>query len=221
MTPTPLDLYQRGISAVLDAPDAAAAYRLVTEDGIERPLELRRWLGEPTVADRALLARALGPVLDVGCGPGRHVLALHRRGVTALGLDIAPLAVRVARRRGAPALQRSVFDRLPGGGRWATVLLLDGNLGIGGDPLVLLRRVAGLLRLGGCALVEAEPPGIAAPGRWVRIIGPDGVSGSFPWAQVGIDQLAGLAAQTGFAVAERWDQEGRCFARLRRCSPAH
>ena len=43
--------------------------------------------------------------------------------------------------RGAPALCRSVFDPLPAEGRWAAVLALDGNIGIGGDPVAFLDRM--------------------------------------------------------------------------------
>ena len=35
-----------------------------------------------------------------------------------------------------------MFEPLPGEGRWGTVLLLDGNVGIGGDPVALLERAA-------------------------------------------------------------------------------
>ncbi|MDP9442781.1 MAG: hypothetical protein M3P34_11540, partial [Actinomycetota bacterium] len=53
----------------------------------------------------------------------------------------------------------SVFGALPGEGRWATALLIDGNIGIGGDPVALLRRVAELLRPAGVVLVELDAPG--------------------------------------------------------------
>src|SRR5437016_14512065 len=36
-------------------------------------------------------------VLDVGCGPGRHSLALARRGFTVVGVDISETFVRLAR----------------------------------------------------------------------------------------------------------------------------
>ena len=64
----------------------------------------------------------------------------------------------LARDKGAPVLERSVFDRIPGVGRWATALLLDGNLGIGADPIALLARVFTLLRPGGEVLVETLRP---------------------------------------------------------------
>src|SRR5205085_5771582 len=113
--------------------------------------------------------RALGPVLDVGCGPGRHVVALGRRGVMGLGVDVTPAAVEMAHSRGALVLHRSIFDRLPGTGRWGSALLVDGNVGIGGDAVALLRRLAALLRSGGRALIEVAGPGEVSRRVEVRI----------------------------------------------------
>src|SRR5262245_14293225 len=45
----------------------------------------------------------LGPgarVLDVGCGPGRHALALARRGIEVVGVDLSPDFVELARAAG-------------------------------------------------------------------------------------------------------------------------
>ena len=96
-----------------------------------------------------MLERVDGPVLDIGCGPARHALTLAEAGIVTLGIDISLPALAVARRRGAPVLHRSIFERVPGHGRWGTALLLDGNIGIGGAPDALLRRVAALLRVDG------------------------------------------------------------------------
>ncbi len=73
------------------------------------PLPLATWLGETTPADEAVLDRARGPVLDVGCGPGRHVRALAERGVLALGIDLSPDAADLARARGASVFTGCVF----------------------------------------------------------------------------------------------------------------
>jgi SAM-dependent methyltransferase len=172
------------------------------------------WALPATNVDRHALTRAVGPVLDIGCGPGRHVVALAEMGVPALGIDVTAVALAAARTRGAPVLERSVFDRVPGAGRWATALLLDGNLGIGGAPVTLLSRVALLLRRGGRAIVELGAPGTRAPVRTVRLE-IDGAPGPwFRWAHVAADELEALAARTALSLHECWCDGARWFATL-------
>jgi SAM-dependent methyltransferase len=146
--PAPFDPALRGGRCVLE---------LAGGDVVELPAT--RWHAEPDAFDELLLARCTGHTLDIGCGPGRLTSALGERGVPALGVDISQVAVGLTRQRGALALRADVFGRLPGEGRWRHVLLADGNVGIGGDPAVLLRRVATLLAPDGTALVELERPG--------------------------------------------------------------
>ncbi len=156
-----------------------------------------------------------GPVLDIGCGPGRHVLALARRGIVTLGIDVSPPALAFARHRGAPVLERSIFARVPGAGRWGTVLLLDGNLGIGGCPGTLIARAAELLRPDGRLVVELSPPGSAVGGPVEVRYEAAGVAGPwFLWTEVDGDMLAGLARDRGLIVREQWDDGGRWFAWL-------
>jgi SAM-dependent methyltransferase len=174
-----------------------------------------RWVGPPTVEDDAVLARAEPPVLDVGCGPGRHVLALAERGMVALGLDITPAALELARRRGAPVLARSVFDRVPAAGRWASALLLDGNAGIGGDPTTLLARVASLLRPAGVVLVEMEPPGRRRESDLVRFDIDGAVGPLFAWIAVGPSDLPEHATAAGLRIDDVWRAGKRWFGSLR------
>lgn len=183
---------------------------LVTGDGEQIDLAVDRWHAEPDDVERALLAGLPDPVLDVGCGPGRIVAALAAAGRLALGVDPSPAAIDEAARRRAPALRRSVFDPLPGERRWGTVLLLDGNIGIGGDPAALLARAAHLLRPGGQVVAEVDPPGGVSRTLTVRLESPRGTGPWFPWARVGADAFDGLAAgaglrRAGFDVgARRW-----------------
>ena len=179
-------------------------------------LPAERWLGSLTRADESVLARVEAPVLDVGCGPGRHVVALAERGVVTLGIDVTPGAVGLARVRGAPVLERSVFERVPGSGRWASVLLLDGNVGIGGDPVALLTRVTALLAPAGHTLVELDPPDRESTVDVVRLR-VDGAAGPwFAWARVGAADIGAIAAESGLVVAEDWTEGGRWFAALAR-----
>ncbi|MEO6882272.1 MAG: SAM-dependent methyltransferase, partial [Mycobacteriaceae bacterium] len=108
----------------------------VLEDtGRRVELPVGRWLGGAAatnadrVVDAAMLALCAGPTLDLGCGPGRLTAALAARGVAALGVDTSALAVRLTIARGGLALRRDLFGALPGHGRWAHVLLADGNVG--------------------------------------------------------------------------------------------
>jgi SAM-dependent methyltransferase len=180
-------------------------------DGREMPLEVSRWCGPPDAADQELLRRCRGPVLDVGCGPGRLAVALTEQGIPALGVDISRAAVARARRAGATALRRSVFDPLPGQGCWATVLLADGNIGIGGVPARLLRRCAELLSPEGRILIEAEP-GNVDERLTARLEHPDGRRGPvFPWARLGTAALVSAAAAAGLDVIEQWQLADRAF----------
>jgi len=193
-------------------PDANLCLRAV--DGQELVADGSRWLQPPQPEEEAVLDQAEGPVLDVGCGPGRHVMALAQRGIMALGIDITPSAVRLARRRGAMVLERSVFDHVPGKGRWGSALLLDGNVGIGGDARALLTRLATLLRPGGLILAELDGPAAPRDRETVRVEHRGHHGPWFPWAWVSVDRLFEVAVPAGLTVADVWSDGGRSFARL-------
>jgi SAM-dependent methyltransferase len=186
-------------------------------DGSLTALDADRWHGEPSAGEMALLRQIRGPVLDVGCGPGRLVVGLGRLGVMALGIDPAPGAVRACRRRGAPVLQRSVFDRIPAVGRWRTVLLADGNIGIGGDPVHLLARCRALAEPDGRAIVELAEPGTGLRRHRARLEWGTTVGPWFAWAEVGTDAIAAVAGAAGWTVdtCQEVAGESRWFAGLR------
>ncbi|MFH0241423.1 methyltransferase domain-containing protein [Streptomyces sp. HK10] len=187
--------------------------------GRRLPLDVERWCARADEADWTVLRRCTGAVLDIGCGPGRLVAALTGLGRPAMGVDTAPAAVGRTRERGGSALCRSVFDPLPGEGRWGSALLVDGNIGVGGDPAALLARVRELLAPGGLLLAEAasadveerfqarlDDGGRTYPGRSVP---------SFPWARLGRRALRARAEEEGWTVEEEWNAGGRFFLGLR------
>jgi SAM-dependent methyltransferase len=173
------------------------------------------WSGGLVAGDTSLLARCVGPTLDVGCGPGRLVAALHRAGRAAMGVDVSPEAVRQAQRRGLWAIRADVFEVLPGEGQWRTVLLADGNIGIGGDPPRLLRRCAGLLDPGGAVLAELRARGEPSWSGDIVLRDPWRRSAPFPWASVSADRVDEVAERSGLRVCREWTEAGRWFAELR------
>jgi SAM-dependent methyltransferase len=202
------ELYEQALAG-------AAAPVIEHQDGRVSPLLAQRWL-RAAPGDESLLSRCGRPTLDVGAGPGRLTLALAERGVPALAVDVTPHAVTMARSSGALALQRDVFGRLPGTGRWATVLLADGNIGIGGDPAALLQRAGHLLMPAGAVVAETGAPG--SPGRreLVRLRTSDACGDWFPWAWIGADHIVPLGGQAGLRVTEQWADSGRWFTVLTR-----
>jgi SAM-dependent methyltransferase len=199
---------------IVAAPLPPAGAWLRATDG-ELEASGKSWMRPATASDELALRRVVPPVLDIGCGPGRHVVALAEQGIPALGIDITSIALSIARARGALVLERCVFDRVPAAGRWRSALLLDGNLGIGGDPLRLLRRVTALLCPGARVIVELAGHDTRVPVRMVRLELPDDAGPWFRWARVTAGDLADLAARTGHAVVETWrSDDGRSFACL-------
>lgn len=183
-------------------------------DGRILPLPVARWTGPVGAADESMLSRAVGPVLDVGCGPGRLTAALHDRGTDVLGVELLPEVPVLARAVGAPVLVGDVFGAVPRAGSWRTVLLADGNVGIGGDPVRMLRRVGVLLAPGGQVLCELHPDAETATSGPVRLEGLGATSDWFRWALLDTAGLACAAAAAGLQVTEIWEDEGRPFAAL-------
>ena len=185
-------------------------------DGWLLPLEVERWCARADAVDRQVLDRCEGAVLDVGCGPGRLVAELAARGRTALGVDVSEAAVAHSRELGGQALCRSVFDPLSGEGRWDTVLLMDGNIGIGGEPRTLLTRIGQLLAPGGLLVAEAAPVDVDERAS-VEVTDSPGQAGgrTFPWARLGTPALLRYAAGAGLRPVDQWSVGGRRFAALR------
>ena len=185
-------------------------------DGTAVPFPLDRYRGPADATDERVLDGLRGPVLDVGCGPGRHLHALAARGVFALGIDLSPVAVELAVDGGGRAIVGDIFDELPGGGSWRSALLLDGNIGIGGSPVRLLGRIGALLDAAGELLVELEPPGALTCSTHARLEADGVASAWFPWARVAVPEIGPIARASSFRAAEVWPVSGRWFARLHR-----
>ncbi|MDH6486495.1 SAM-dependent methyltransferase [Streptomyces sp. SAI-127] len=186
-------------------------------DGWLLLLELERWCAAADAADLEVLRRCEGAVLDVGCGPGRLVAALGARGRRVLGIDVSEAAVARTVALGGQALRRSVFETVPGEGRWGTALLIDGNVGIGGDPPALLDRMSQLLAPGGLLIAETVTDPDIDERVQVRVTDARGATGNpFPWARLGSPALLRHAARSDWAPVDQWAAGGRSFVSLRR-----
>jgi SAM-dependent methyltransferase len=102
-------------------------------------------------------------VLDVGCGPGRHALALAARDVEVLGVDLSPdfvdLATAAAVAAGVPA-KFAVLDvrALAYEGAFdAAICLCQGGFGLlgGHDEVDVFHRIVRAVRSGGGLAVSA------------------------------------------------------------------
>jgi SAM-dependent methyltransferase len=186
-------------------------------DGVHGPfrLDVGSWVRPASVADLTALDGATGPTLDVGCGPGRMVRAAAARSIPALGIDVAPHAVARTRVDGGMALRRSVFHALPLEGRWQRILLMDGNVGIGGDPEALLERCRALLSPLGAIVVEADPDADLDVRSLCTVCDDEGnESEPFPWARLGWRAVEAVARRAGLVVLAHWETAGRHFVRV-------
>jgi glycosyltransferase A (GT-A) superfamily protein (DUF2064 family)/SAM-dependent methyltransferase len=179
------------------------------------PLEVMRWSAAADQVDQLVISRCHGPVLDLGCGPGRMLQALNESGVPALGVDMSAVAVQAARSRGALAVQARLAERLPAEGRWATVLLMDGNVGIDGNVAALLQRCRTLLMPGGSIIVEVDSRPTWHQTRRVRLtVDRVRCSAELTWTRTGSAAVRRLAVLLDLLVVEEWTAGGRAFLSL-------
>jgi SAM-dependent methyltransferase len=118
----------------------------------------RRW---PKV-ERQALRLARGRVLDVGCGAGRVALELQARGHEVVGIDVSPLVLEVARRRGARDVRElpvtRVGDELA---RFDAFVMYGNNFGLVGSRKRapwLLRRFRSIANEGARILAASTDP---------------------------------------------------------------
>lgn len=106
-----------------------------------------------------LLGESPGPWLDLGCGQGRHLADLGRRGHTVIGVDLSAPLLALARRDGVDEpLVRADMRALPlATGAFGAVLSLFTAFGYFGDARAhgpMLAEVARVLAPGGGWLLD-------------------------------------------------------------------
>jgi SAM-dependent methyltransferase len=112
-----------------------AEYQIRRDDGYVDTDPLRTYFRqEPWQSELKALAYVKGRVLDVGCGPGRHLLWLQERGFEVTGIDISAGVVQVARERGGEDVRLcSLFELTTLREKFDTVLLMGNNMGLAGS----------------------------------------------------------------------------------------
>ncbi|MBV8541602.1 MAG: class I SAM-dependent methyltransferase [Pseudonocardiales bacterium] len=164
--------------------------------------------------------QAIGRVLSIGCGAGRHALALAHAGHEVVGLDPSLDAVAVARRRGVDARVGGLGDLPEGLGTFDTFLLAGGGLHLLGvldnvpAALAGLAEVAnrGAWLIGTSTLADGADDSVAAPDAALdrvlyrlRVEHGAEVTEWSEWgyaAEVTPPQLDRLVAGTGWAIEE-------------------
>jgi SAM-dependent methyltransferase len=196
------------------------------------PAYLRNAFTMGTEQEVDFLVDALGlepgmRVLDVGCGPGRHSLALARRGYEVVGVDHSAEFVRLAGEAATADGLTATFEELDVRQLDrrrefdATICLCQGGFGLlgGRDETDVFARIAATLRPGGSLVVSAFSAAFAVrhlesgedydPATGVlhevaTVRGPDGLEAPFDlWTTCfTARELELLASSAGLAAVE-------------------
>ena len=95
------------------------------------------------------------------------------------------------------------------------MLLADGNVGIGGDPVRMLERARQLVVPDGRVIVEVDSLPIGVCRDYVRWETEHSVGRWFPWAHVGGDAASTLADAAGLRLVSALDVSGRHIVVMR------
>jgi SAM-dependent methyltransferase len=186
-------------------------------------------LGQPQPAFVRLAEQGLltGTVLDAGCGTGEQTLLAASHGADALGVDVSPLALEIARgkaaARGIPAAAGGQIGPATAGGQVGRVrfevadALKLGELGLGFDTIIdsglfhvfdderrvrYVTSLASVLRPGGRLYLMCfsdRQPGMFGPRR----VSQDELRAAFAdgWTIVAIEAEAFAINREAFGIA--------------------
>jgi SAM-dependent methyltransferase len=192
--------------------------RATRADGVAFQIETEEYFtleGRLAPLDAITLERCRDRVLDVGAGAGRHALALQRRGLEVVAIDLSPICTELCRTRGVSDARTFDVMRLDSNevlGRFDTILFGMQTIGVAGGVASLrhlLERLSTCLQPGGEILVDSSAlreawqghPNDRSPeaGEIVLSTRYRGWMGeSFPWLYLGARDLEQVAQRSGF-----------------------
>lgn len=150
--------------ALLDHLEGKPAHELIERDDgfIAVSAGTATYFSDPSDRQRTVAERAVGRVLDVGCGAGRYALYLQGLGIEVVGIDVSPLAVEVCRRRGLRDARALAVDEVdPSLGQFDSVVMLGNNLALFGSERgakQILNRLRAVVPPGGRLVGENLDP---------------------------------------------------------------
>lgn len=190
----------------------------------------RNW----AACEKRAIKQARGRVLDIGCGVGRHAIYLQERGHEVLGIDVSPLALKVARLRGLRKTRvlpiTNVTRRL---GVFDTILLLGNNFGLVENPTRarwLLRRFKSMTPPDGRIIASSNDVyqtdakehvayqrrnrrrGRMSGQIRMRIRRRQFATPYFDYLMVSLKEMEQIVAGTGWAIARHFEGPGPLYA---------
>ena len=113
------------------------------------PLELyfsnyEKW----STLEKKLVSHAKDLVLDAGCGVGRHILYLQKRGIRVIGIDVSKNAVKVCKKKGVIHVVIGAMPYIPfKDGCFNSIICMFNTLGICGGPNETLKLLEEMNRI--------------------------------------------------------------------------
>jgi 2-polyprenyl-3-methyl-5-hydroxy-6-metoxy-1,4-benzoquinol methylase len=128
----------------------------------QRQIESRRLVTDQAIVE-AVVSRAPGSVLDLGCGEGWLARALAERGLQVVGVDVVAQLIEQAHRAGGGDFRLASYQQIAAGALAVRADLVVCNFSLLGKGCVeaLMRAMPDLLTPGGALIVQTLHPAFA------------------------------------------------------------